>query len=72
MKIKDIADSDVLNIVGKMRDGEPTYYIKNVLRYTYKTIDTPSTLRKLKDLEKRGLVKRVRSKHFLNNLSWTK
>lgn len=71
MKIALIDDNEVLKVVGKMRDGEPTYYIRNLLSYTYPGIDTPSVLRKLKDMEKRGLVKRVKSRHFLNNISWT-
>ena len=71
MKIALIDDNEVLKMVGKMRNGEPTYYIRNLLSYTYPGIDTPSVLRKLKDMEKRGLVKRVKSHHFLNNISWT-
>lgn len=72
MRIALINDKDVLNCIGKMRDGEPTYYIRNLLSYLYRDLDTPSVLRKLKDMEKRGLVKRVKSQHFLNNISWTK
>jgi hypothetical protein len=71
MRIALIEDKHVLTCVGKMRDGEPTYYIRNLLSYLYKDLDTPSVLRKLKDMEKRGLVKRVKSQHFLNNISWT-
>ncbi len=72
MRIALIDDKDVLDCVGKMSPGEPTYYIRNLLSYTYKNLDTPSVLRKLKDMEKRGLVHRVKSHHFLNNISWTK
>ncbi|EBJ1244440.1 MarR family transcriptional regulator [Salmonella enterica] len=72
MKISLINDKFVLNAIGKMRYGEPTYYIKNLLSYTYPGIDTPSVLRKLKDMEKRGLIRRVKSPHFHNNISWTK
>lgn len=71
MRISLINDRDVLNCLGKMREGEPTYYIRNLLRHTYKGIDTPSVLRKLKDMENRGLVKRTKSQHFLSNISWT-
>lgn len=71
MRISLINDRDVLNCLGKMREGEPTYYIRNLLRSTYKGIDTPSVLRKLKDMENRGLVKRTKSQHFLGNISWT-
>lgn len=71
MRIALIEDKDVINCIGKMRDGEPTYYIRNLLSYTYRGIDTPSVLRKLKDMEKRGIVKRVKSHHFLNNISWS-
>lgn len=68
MRIALIADKDVLIVIGK---DDPTYYIANKLRFAYQGIDTPSVLRKLKDMEKRGLVKRVKSQHFLNNISWT-
>lgn len=71
MRIALIDDDEVLKMVGKMRDGEHTYYIRNLLCYTYPGIDTPSVLRKLKDMEKRGLVRRVKSHHFLNNISWS-
>ncbi|AGF88231.1 hypothetical protein N275_gp30 [Salmonella phage FSL SP-031] len=72
MRIALIEDKHVLACVGKMRDGGgPTYYIRNLLSYLYKNLDTPSVLRKLKDMEKRGLVERVKSQHFLNNISWT-
>lgn len=71
MRISLIDDKDVLNCVGKLGNGEPTYYIRNLLSYTYKGLDTSSVLRKLKDMEKRGLVKRVKSPYFLNNISWT-
>lgn len=71
MKISMISDDVVLSCVGKMRDSEPTYYIRNLLSYTHSGIDTPSVLRKLKDMERRGLVKRVKSQRFLNNISWT-
>lgn len=71
MRIALIEDKDVINCIGKMRDGEPTYYILNLLSYTYRGIDTPSVLRKLKDMEKRGIIKRVKSHHFLNNISWS-
>lgn len=72
MKISLIDDKCVLNAVGKMLHGEPTYYIRNLLSYTYPGIDTPSVLRKLKYMEKRGLVRMVRSPNLLNNISWTK
>lgn len=71
MRISLIDDKIVLNCLGKMQYGEPTYYIRNLLSYTYRGIDTPSVLRKLKDMEKRGLVKRTKSQYFLNNISWT-
>lgn len=71
MEISLISDADVLDCVGKMRNGEPTYYIRNLLSYKYHNLDTASVLRKLKDMEKRGLVKRTKSPHFLNNISWT-
>lgn len=71
MRIALIQDHDVLKCLGKMSDGEPTYYVRNLLSYIYKGIDTPSVLRKLKDMEKRGLVERVNSKFFVNNISWT-
>lgn len=70
MRIALIEDKHVLTCVGKMRDGEPTYYIRNLLSYLYKDLDTPSVLRKLKDMEKRGLIARARSPYFKNNISW--
>lgn len=69
MRIALIADKDVLTVIG---NEYPTYYIANKLRFAYQGIDTPSVLRKLKDMERRGLVKRVKSHHFLNNISWSK
>lgn len=71
MKIQLISDDDVMNCIGKMRHGEPTYYIRNILKYTYPNLDTPSVLRKLKDMEKRGLVKRTKSPFLKNNITWT-
>ena len=68
MRLALIEDRDVLTVLGR---DDPTYYITNKLRWVYPGIDTPSVLRKLKDMEKRGLVKRVESQHFLNNISWT-
>lgn len=72
MRIDLIYDEDVLKCVGEFSNGEPTYYIRNLLRYQYPGIDTPSVLRKLKDMEKRGLIRRIKSQHFLNNISWTR
>lgn len=69
MRIALIDDADVLSVIG---NEDPTYYIANKLRFAYSGIDTPSVLRKLKDMENRGLVKRVKSHHFLNNISWSK
>lgn len=72
MRIDLIRDEDVLVAVGKNRtEGNPTYYITNLLRYAYKELDTATILRKLKNMEKRGLVKRVESSYFKNNISWT-
>lgn len=69
MRIALIDDADVLTILG---NADPTYYIANKLRTAYPSIDTPSTLRKLKDMERRGLVKRVETHYFLNNIKWSK
>ena len=71
MKISLISDADVLDCVGKIRNGEPTYYIRNILSYKYRNLDTASVLRKLKDMEKRGLVKRTKNQYLLNSISWT-
>lgn len=64
MRIALIDDTDVLTVLG---NADPTYYIANKLR-----IDTPSTLRKLKDMERRGMVKRVKTHYFLSNIKWSK
>lgn len=71
MKISLISDADVLDCVGKIRNGEPTYYIRNILSYKYRNLDTASVLRKLNDMEKRGLVKRTKNPYLLNSISWT-
>lgn len=66
MRIALIDDADVLTVLG---NADPTYYIANKLRTAYPGLDTPSTLRKLKDMESRGLVKRVETHH---NIKWSK
>lgn len=66
MRIALIDDADVLTVLG---NADPTYYIANKLRTAYPGLDTPSTLRKLKDMEHRGLVKRVET-HY--NIKWSK
>lgn len=69
MRIALIDDADVLTVLG---NADPTYYIANKLRIAYPGLDTPSTLRKLKDMECRGLVKRVETHYFLSNIKWSK
>lgn len=69
MRIALIDDADVLTVLG---NADPTYYIANKLRTAYPGLDTPSTLRKLKDMERRGLVKRVKTHYFLSNIKWSK
>lgn len=69
MRIALIDDADVLTVLG---NADPTYHIANKLRTAYPGLDTPSTLRKLKDMECRGLVKRVETHYFLNNIKWSK
>lgn len=66
MRIALIDDADVLTVLG---NADPTYHIANKLRTVYTGLDTPSTLRKLKDMERRGLVKRVETHH---NIKWSK
>lgn len=68
MRIALIDDKDVMEAIGNI---DPTYYIRNKMSRKYPSLDTPSLLRKLKDMEKRGLVTRVRSQYFLNNISWS-
>lgn len=70
MRIALIEDKDVINVVGNVQHGKPTDYIRSLLSYNYPTLDTASVRRKLKDMEARGLVKRVNSPVFLNNISW--
>lgn len=67
MRIALIEDSVVLKVLG---DFDPTYYIRNKLSPYYPGLDTQSLLRKLKDMEKRGLITRTRSPYFKNNISW--
>lgn len=67
MRIALIEDSIVLKVLGNL---DPTYYIRNKLLSYYPGLDTPSVLRKLKDMEKRGLITRSKSPYFLNNISW--
>lgn len=69
MRIALIDDADVLTVLG---NADPTDYIASKLRTAYPSIDTPSTLRKLKDMERRGMVKRVKTHYFLNNIKWSK
>ena len=69
MRIALIDDADVLTVLG---NADPTYHIANKLRTAYPGLDTPSTLRKLKDMERRGLVKRVETHYFLSNIKWSK
>lgn len=69
MRIALIDDADVLTVLG---NADPTYHVANKLRTAYPGIDTPSTLRKLKDMESRGLVKRVETHYFHNNFKWSK
>lgn len=66
MRIALIDDADVLTVLG---NADPTYHIANKLSAAYPGLDTPSTLRKLKDMERRGLVKRVETHH---NIKWSK
>lgn len=70
MRIALIDDSDVIKAVGNVQHGKPTDYIRSLLSYRYQNLDTASLRRKLKDMERRGLVKRVNSPVFLNNISW--
>lgn len=67
MRIALIEDDVVLRVIGNL---DPTYYIRNKLVHYYPGLDTPSVLRKLKDMEKRGLITRAKSPFFQNNISW--
>lgn len=68
MRITLIDDKDVIAATNNV---DPTYHIRNKLLDKYPSLDTPSLLRKLKDMEKRRLVIRVKSRYFLNNISWS-
>ncbi|QBZ68959.1 hypothetical protein PQZ64_gp60 [Klebsiella phage vB_KpnM_IME346] len=68
MRIALIDDEDVIQAISSV---DPTYYIRNKMSYKYPCLDTASLLRKLKDMEKRGLVTRVPSQYCLNNISWS-
>lgn len=71
MRIDLINDNHVLVVVGKRRSGEPTFYIRSILLHLYPKLDAPSMLRKLKDMEKRGLIRRIKSEHFKHSITWT-
>ena len=64
-------DSDIiaeLNSAG--RDGKPTYYLKNCLQFNGFEITTQQLRARLKYLEEKGVVRRVNSPFFKNNISW--
>jgi repressor of nif and glnA expression len=64
-------DSDIIaELQGVGRDGKPTYYIRNCLLWDGHEITTQQLRTRLKYLEEKGLVKRVKSPFFKNNISW--
>lgn len=64
-------DSDILaELKGAGRDGKPTYYIKNCLLSSGYEITTRQLRVRLKYLEDKGVVKRINSPFFKNNISW--
>lgn len=72
MRIAHIKDEHVLNVLGKGHFGDPTYYIANKIRDNYPTIETGTMLRKMKDMESRGLVERVDSNLFKSMHKWNR
>lgn len=70
MKIKDISDEVVLLAIGKSYYGKATYHIRNIIDDEYAGIDTPSVLRKLKDMELRGLVERLNKPIYKRMIMW--
>ncbi len=62
MSIADVSDKEILEAVsGRGSHGCMTYVAANVVRRKHKDVSTPGILRRLKKLEKQGLVSRVRS-----------
>lgn len=61
----ELADREMLDVMRGHGSGLMTYVVANMLRMKHKhhngTLDTPRVLRRLKALEKRGVVERVRS-----------
>ncbi len=64
-------DSDIIaELQGVGSDGKPTYHIRNCLLWDGHEITTQQLRARLKYLEEKGLVKRVKSPFFKNNISW--
>lgn len=60
----------VAQLQGAGKDGKPTYYLRNCLLYDGFEITTQQLRTRLKYLEEKGVVKRVNSPFFKNNISW--
>lgn len=63
MAISDISDQEILSAVGQWGNKVPTYVVRNILSRTHAYLKTPAVLRRLKSLEKKGQVKRVKSNY---------
>lgn len=71
MRIGLIDDKHVIECISPDKYGDPTYHIRNKLcmRY-YPEVTTRNVLAKLKSMDSAGLVERVKSRFFRNNISW--
>lgn len=64
-------DSDIIEqLQGVSKYGEPTYHIKNCLQMKGFDINTTQLRQRLKYLESKNIVERVKSPFFHNNISW--
>lgn len=62
-----MTDQDVIDSIGSER--KMTYVLKNILRSKGYDVQTKDVLKKLRDMEKRLLVQRVRSS-YMRQLCW--
>lgn len=69
----ELTDLEILDVMRGHGNGLMTYVVANMLRMAHRhhngTLDTPRVLRKLKDLEKRGMVERAKSS-YARQICW--
>lgn len=70
MSMSDVSDTQLLDVISSWGNhGCMTYVAANVLRRSGVQVDTASVLRRLKKLEEKGLVKRVKSS-YVTQICW--